>query len=264
MGVLSKRLPSKLIPCQPCKHNHCVQHSQQPIPQRLLSGLLLSAIAVGGLTMTMTTTASAKNIQAQTADYRFSVDGHNGTATRSLTQSGNTYKYAVSARVAGVATASENTTFTLSGSNVVPSSASTSYRIFGVGRTHSINYRPASKQAVSTYRGKSTTLAMPRQAYDDLSLEVQIRQELLNGRFSGRYDMVKKDGSIQSTPFRRAGNAKVTVPAGTYDTVRVDRVHDDSSRSTSFWLAPSLNYLPVKVTQVNDGKTMQLELSKVR
>ena len=74
-------------------------------------------------------------------------------------------------------------------------------------------------------------------------------------------------GSAQEKPSQgevlATGNTKITVPAGTFDTVRVDRIHDDNSRSTSFWLAPSLDYLPVKVSQINDGKKMDLELSKV-
>jgi hypothetical protein len=106
-------------------------------------------------------------------------------------------------------------------------------------------------------------MAMTQQAFDDLSLEAQIRQELLNGKFSGSYNMAKKN-KIEPTPFKRSGNTKITVPAGTFDTVRVDRIHDDDSRSTSFWLAPSLDYLPVKVSQINDGKKMDLELSKIR
>ena len=50
---------------------------------------------------------------------------------------------------------------------------------------------------------------------------------------------------------------------GTYDTVRIDRIHDDQNRATSFWLAPSLNYLPVKVSQTADGKVIFMELTKI-
>ena len=75
--------------------------------------------------------------------------------------------------------------------------------------------------------------------------------------------VMKKKDKIEKTPFKNSGKAKITVPAGTFDTVRVDRVHDDNSRSTSFWLAPSLDYLPVKVSQFNDGKKMEMNLVKV-
>ncbi len=165
-------------------------------------------------------------------------------------------------RVAGVASAVQSSTFTIIGNNVTPTQASTTYKLLGMGRTHKLNFNPRNKKVTSNYKGKTTTMDMAQQAFDDLSLEVQIRQDLLNGKFSGNYYMAKKD-KIEKTPFKKSGNTKVTVPAGTFDTVRVDRIHDDNSRSTSFWLAPSLNYLPVKVSQINDGKKMDLELTKV-
>lgn len=103
---------------------------------------------------------------------------------------------------------------------------------------------------------------MNGQAYDDLSLEAQIRQELIHGQFSGNYHLVKKN-EIEATKFRRSSSSKITVPAGTYDAIRIDRIHDDKGRATSFWLAPSLNYLPIKVSQINDGRVISMELIKV-
>ena len=222
-----------------------------------------SIAAIGVLSMTAPTIASAKDIQPSSANYSFTVeDKYKGTATRTLNKSGNTWKYDVNARVAGVASATQHSTFTIKGNNVSPTQASTTYKLLGVGRTHKLDFNPSSKKVVSNYRGKSTTMNMAQQAFDDLSLEVQIRQDLLNGKFSGNYYMAKKD-KIEKTPFKKSGNTKITVPAGTFDTVRVDRIHEDDSRSTSFWLAPSLDYLPVKVSQINDGKKMDLELTKV-
>lgn len=222
-----------------------------------------SIVAIGALSMTAPTFANAKTVQASNANYSFTVeDKYKGTATRVLNKSGNAWKYDVNARVSGVASAVQSSTFTIDGNNVIPSQATTTYKLLGLGRTHKLNFNPSAKKVTSNYKGKSTTMNMPQQAFDDLSLEVQIRQDLLNGKFSGNYYMAKKD-KVEKTPFKKSGNTKITVPAGTFDTVRVDRIHDDNSRSTSFWLAPSLDYLPVKVSQVNDGKKMDLELTKV-
>lgn len=220
-------------------------------------------ISVGVLSMGAANVASAKVIAPSNADYSFTVeDKYKGVANRNLSKSGNTWKYNVKARVAGVATAAQHSTFTLNGNSVTPLSASTTYKILGVGRTHNLNFNPAKKQVASSYKGKTVNLKVAQPTFDDLSLEMQIRQDLINGKFTGNYYMAKHD-KIEKTPFRKSGNTKITVPAGTFDTVRVDRVHDDNSRSTSFWLAPSLDYLPVKVVQVNDGKKMDLELTKV-
>ncbi|HCN16462.1 MULTISPECIES: DUF3108 domain-containing protein [Psychrobacter] len=237
------------------------QRSKSKRLTALTSGVSIAAI--GALSMTAPTLANAKTVQPSSANYSFTVeDKYKGTATRTLSKSGNTWKYDVNARVAGVASAAQSSTFTIIGNNVTPTQASTTYKLLGMGRTHKLNFNPRNKKVTSNYKGKTTTMDMAQQAFDDLSLEVQIRQDLLNGKFSGNYYMAKKD-KIEKTPFKKSGNTKVTVPAGTFDTVRVDRIHDDNSRSTSFWLAPSLNYLPVKVSQINDGKKMDLELTKV-
>lgn len=220
-------------------------------------------ISAGVLSMGAANMANAKVIAPTNADYSFTVeDKYKGTANRTLTKTGNTWKYNVKARVAGVATAAQNSTFSLTGNTVTPVSASTTYKILGVGRTHNLKFNNAKKQVASSYKGKTVNLKVAQPTFDDLSLEIQIRQDLINGKFTGNYYMAKHD-KIEKTPFKKSGSTKITVPAGTFDTVRVDRVHDDNSRSTSFWLAPSLDYLPVKVVQVNDGKKMDLELTKV-
>ncbi|MDO5651566.1 MAG: DUF3108 domain-containing protein [Moraxella sp.] len=208
----------------------------------------------------MASTANAADIEPFNATYTLKADGKSGTATRTLTKSGNTFTYKVNARAAGIATANQSSTFRLVNGKIAPSNASTSYRIAGFGNTHNIKF--AASQVVSTYKGKATTLAMTQQAYDDLSLEANIRQELINGKFTGNYPLVRRT-SIENARFKKAGTAQITVPAGTYSAVRIDRVHDDKERATSFWLAPSLGYLPIKVSQTNDGKVISMELNKV-
>lgn len=222
--------------------------------------LTITAIATGVL---MTShLAHAVDLTGFSASYAIKANGHSGTATRTLTKNGNSYSYSIKGSSAGVASLNQSASFSLSGGKIIPSSSSMSVKLMGVGNTHNIKFNHSAKTVTSTYKGKSTTLKMNSQAYDDLSLEAQIRQELMNGKFTGNYQLVKKT-NIESTRFKKSGTTKLTVPAGTYDVLRIDRVHDDKGRSTSIWVAPSLNYLPIKVSQVNDGKTISMELTKI-
>ena len=91
----------------------------------------------------------------------------------------------------------QSASFSLLNGRIVPSDSRMSVQVLGVGRTHHIKFDNPAKSVVSTYRGKSTTLRMNGQAYDDLSLEAQIRQELIHGQFSGNYHLVKKNGVPQ-------------------------------------------------------------------
>lgn len=61
-----------------------------------------------------------------------------------------------------------------------------------------------------------------------------------------------EDDRIKTYSFRVIGREQVETPAGTFDTVRVERV-DDPKKSTRFWLAPEQAYKVVRVEQVRKG-----------
>ncbi len=224
----------------------------------IASALLIASTA-------MASTANAKDISPVTAKYKFSVKDKisgSGKASRTLKKSGNTWTYDTSAYAfGGIAKASQHATFTLTNNKVKPSSAKTSYKILGKKNVHNMTFN--SKSVKSTYKKQSKTLSMPHQALDDLSLEVQIRQDLLNNSFTGNYYMVKKN-KIVKTKFKKSGTATIKTAGKTYNTVRIDRVHSDAGRQTTFWLAPSLDYLPVKVVSKDDGTRLQLDLTSVK
>lgn len=217
------------------------------------------ATAVGGNAML---NAHAADLSGFSATYKVQADDKIGSATRTLSKSGNHYTYHVQLNAAGIASLSQSANFSVAAGKILPASSSTSVKILGVGNTHQVKFHNDTKTLTNTYKGKSTTLKMNRQAYDDLSLEAQIRQELINGKFSGSYDLVKK-GGIETTQFKKSATTKISVPAGTYDVICIDRIHKDTKRATSFWVAPSLNYLPVKVSQTSNGKVISMELTKV-
>ena len=61
-----------------------------------------------------------------------------------------------------------------------------------------------------------------------------------------------EDERVKTYTFRITGRESVPTPAGTFDTVRVERVND-KKKSTVFWLAPSRGYAAVRVQQTKDG-----------
>jgi len=63
--------------------------------------------------------------------------------------------------------------------------------------------------------------------------------------------------AVENQQFKVSGKEKVTVPAGTFDTVRVDRT--DAAAGFSAWYAPSKYPVPVKLAQ-KDGGDLTLEL----
>lgn len=60
--------------------------------------------------------------------------------------------------------------------------------------------------------------------------------------------------------FRVTGEETVTVPAGSFRTLRVERIRDDDDRHTTSWHAPERNYLAVRTLQDEEGTTLESRL----
>lgn len=71
-----------------------------------------------------------------------------------------------------------------------------------------------------------------------------------------------EDDRIKTYRFRIVARETVETPAGTFETVRVERVND-KKKSTVFWLAPSRGYMAVRVQQTKNGdEQLRLVLKK--
>ena len=59
------------------------------------------------------------------------------------------------------------------------------------------------------------------------------------------------NGGPGAVSFRREAN----VPYGKYKAIKISHQTIDSERINSLWLAPELNFIPIKLTQTENGKT---------
>lgn len=91
---------------------------------------------------------------------------------------------------------------------------------------------------------------------DRLAMQVAVKRWVVaRGGVPGpeKISMTKvEDDRIKTYSFQVIGHEQVETPAGTFDTVRVERV-DDPKKSTRFWLAPDRDYQVVRVEQVRKG-----------
>lgn len=68
------------------------------------------------------------------------------------------------------------------------------------------------------------------------------------------------DRRIRHYRFAVTAHEKVKVPAGTFETLLVQRI-DDPRRASKFWIAPERHHMPVKVETLRDGSTdLRMEL----
>ncbi|ALD02734.1 MAG: DUF3108 domain-containing protein [Acinetobacter sp.] len=188
------------------------------------------------------------------ASYQFSYNGKNmGSATRTLSKSGNNWSYVFAAKAGAIASATETSRFSLSGNDIISNSFSRSSKILVHNNTMSINFNPNTKTISTKKDDKARSFAWKAGVLDELNAELQLREDLKTSGLKPSYAIADAK-EIEARRFVKQGSEKVKTSYGTFDTIKVVMKHDKPNRDTIFWLAPKLDYAPVKVSH-QDGKT---------
>lgn len=196
------------------------------------------------------------------ASYQFNYNGKNmGSATRTLSKSGNQWTYVFAAKAAALASATESSKFSLNGNQIVSSSFSRTSKVLAYNNKMSMSFNPNSKTINTQKDGKARSFAWKSGVLDELNAELQIREDLKKGGLKSNY-LIADEKEVENRKFVKQGNEKIKAGNTSYDTIKVVMKHDKPGRETVFWLAPSLDYLPVKVTHVDKKTSYGLLLTK--
>jgi hypothetical protein len=188
------------------------------------------------------------------ASYQFSYNGKNmGSATRTLSKSGNNWTYVFAAKAGVIASATETSHFSFNGNNIISNNFSRSSKILVHNNTMSINFNPNAKTINTKKDDKARSFAWKSGVLDELNAELQLREDLKASGLKSSYAIADAK-EVESRRFVKQGTEKVKTSYGTFDTIKVVMKHDKPNRDTIFWLAPKLDYVPVKVSH-QDGKT---------
>jgi len=210
-----------------------------------------------GLTTAMVLTGLSHQTFAMTpfqANYQFSYNGKNmGSATRTLSKSGNNWTYVFAAKAGGVASATETSRFTFNNGKIGSSSFSRTSKILVHSNTMSINFNPSSKTISTKKDDEKRSFAWRADVLDELNAELQIREDLKNSGLKANY-YIADAKEVEGRKFVKQGSETISTKYGSFSTIKVVIKHNKPGRETTFWLAPKLDYLPVKVSHV-DKKT---------
>lgn len=220
--------------------------------------------AIGGVLLLASIANPAFAITPYTASYAFNLDNKaSGTATRQLSKQGNSWLYNFSARVPLLATASEKSTFTFDNQQVTSQKYVREYKILVHNQILTLNFDNANKVVNVKKNKDARQYALQPNTLDDLNAEIQIREDLKNGKLKSSY-LIANQKDIDPRTFVNAGQVKVSTPAGSYDAIKVIIKHPKNDKQTTFWLAPKLDYLPVKMTHVDENQTYSLNLTRYK
>ncbi|MFT4022126.1 MAG: DUF3108 domain-containing protein [Acinetobacter sp.] len=187
------------------------------------------------------------------ASYQFLYNGKNmGSATRTLKHTaGDNWSYNFSAKAGVLASANENSTFALSNGKIISNQFSRSSKVLVHNNTLNIKFNPSSKVISTKKDSTARSFAWKPGALDELNAELQLREDLQKSGLKSNYLIADAKG-LDTRKFVKLGTENVKTPYGTFSAIKVRLEHSKPERNTIFWLAPKLDYAPVKVTH-NDG-----------
>ena len=112
-------------------------------------------------------------------------------------------------------------------------------------------------------RERKWVAALPkdRPIYDRANYQMALMQDVRENKPELRYLFIKH-GNIKDYRFIRQGFETIKTPLGNLQTIKLQRKGD--KRGTTIWLAPSLDYVPVKIELIEkDGTRYSLLLKKL-
>ncbi len=130
-------------------------------------------------------------------------------------------------------------------------------------RNRSIRFDWDKMLAYSDVSGNQSTLSLNNETIDSFSLQLRIMTDLMSGKRDLIYNIIKK-GEAENYQFEILAEETVQTNAGHYKTLKLKRSRKDSKRTTIMWVAPALQYLPVKMTHIeSDGTEFSLVMENI-
>lgn len=108
-------------------------------------------------------------------------------------------------------------------------------------------------QARGTVGDQDVVLQLDGLSHDAVSIQYQLMHDLINDKPSASYVLFDVD-KMRVANVRNVGTKTVKTRAGHFDVVGIEHQKEGSSRTTTMWCAPDLDYLPVIIEQHRKGK----------
>ena len=107
--------------------------------------------------------------------------------------------------------------------------------------------------ARGTVGDEEVALQLDGLSHDAVSIQYQLMYDLMNGQPNASYVLFDVE-KMRVANVRNVGRKTVRTRAGNYDVVGIEHQKEGSSRKTTLWCAPELDYLPVVIEQYRKDK----------
>ena len=104
------------------------------------------------------------------------------------------------------------------------------------------------------YKDRVIDFNLEKRTLTRILLQIEIMHGKQKNNLQDSYLIIDKDEIKQIDITSSNTGKKISVPFGSYDVVKVSHQSKNSNRINNFWLAPGLDFIPVKLEQTEDNK----------
>lgn len=116
-----------------------------------------------------------------------------------------------------------------------------------------LNFDWSTNEVTGTVGTEDVAIQLEGMAYDSVSIQYALMHDLLHAQPDETYVLFDVE-KMRVADIRDAGERRVKTKAGTFDVIGISHQRQGSSRTTTLWCAPELDYLPVIIEQHRKGK----------
>ena len=147
----------------------------------------------------------------------------------------------------------ETSMFTYHDQKISPMSYTMERSGTGPDKEYSLKFDATQKQVQSSQSKYPLKIDWSDEFQDSLSYQVQVREELKQGKTQLSYPLVDKKGNLRNYNFEVVGTEMISLPIGNVEAIKVKRLYDNDKRQALAWFAPEMDYMLVRMWKGEKG-----------
>ncbi|MDA9095159.1 DUF3108 domain-containing protein [Porticoccaceae bacterium] len=217
----------------------------------LITSLLLGSISLG---------VSADPLSNYSATYSAEFNGMEIEATHRLEQlESGQYRETLKARNI-LGKIDEQALFKLSDQQqIIPQEYGYKRSLIGIKRTESQIFDWPNNRVQYSKGDKKKSVAVTPGLFDIITHKLQLRRDLQSGKEILAYPVISR-GKLKQYVYEVVANEVLETAIGPLNTVKLQRIREDEKRQTVMWLATDWDYLAVKLEQIENGDSHQMNI----
>ena len=188
----------------------------------------------------------------------FKVEG-----SQTLTQQNNgTWSFVFSASTM-LASLKESVSFTLVDDQIKPLVYHYKSKVFGRKKEALLTFDWQAMKVKNDIKNKPWKMDIHTGTLDKLGVQLQLRHDLIRQKTPLNYQ-IADGGYLKDWAFKTVGKQTISTKLGQVEAIKVIRSDNRSKdRQTTFYFAPSFDYLLVKMQHKEDGESYLLEIESL-